>query len=122
MSGTRAKILVIDDEAIVRISCRRTLEPLGHEVDTANDGVEGLRMLREKTYDLVLTDLKMPNMDGLEVAAQIGASQPDLKIILITGYSTIDTAERAEQFGLYHYMEKPYTPDALIKVVTDALA
>ena len=114
-------ILVIDDEAIVRVSCKRTLEPMGYVVDTANDGIEGLRMLGEKSYDLVLTDLKMPNMDGMEVAANIHSRWPEMKVILITGYSTIDTAERAEQFGLYHYMEKPYTPDDLIKVVSQAL-
>ncbi len=115
-------ILVIDDEEIVRISCTRTLGPEGYSIDTAEHCVEGLYKLKQKRYDLVLTDFKMPHIDGLELAAHIVAKYPETKIILFTGYSTEGTALRAVQQGIYHYMEKPFTPEALISVVKKALA
>ena len=119
---TDKNILVIDDEEIVRMSCTRTLGPKGYNIDTAEHCVEGLHKLKQKRYDLVLTDFKMPHMDGLELAAHIVAKYPETKIILFTGYSTEDTALRAVRQGIYHYMEKPFTPEALISLVHKALA
>jgi DNA-binding NtrC family response regulator len=119
---TGKNILVIDDEAIVRMSCTRTLGPKGYNIDTAEHCVEGLHRLKQKRYDLVLTDFKMPHMDGLELAAHIAAKHPETKIILFTGYSTEETALSAVQQGVYYYMEKPFTPEDLIAVVQKALA
>jgi DNA-binding NtrC family response regulator len=115
-------ILVIDDEEIVRISCMRTLVPAGFKVDVARDGLEGLRMLKAKPYDLILIDLKMPNMDGMEVLENIKDIRPDLKVIIITGYSAVETAVKAIKMGAFNYLEKPFTPDSLLEAVKEALS
>ncbi len=117
-----ANILVIDDEEIIRKSCLRILEPLGFKVDTAPDGPSALSMLgNRRNYDLVLTDLKMPNMDGLEVMAEILKRFPGLRIILVTGYSTRETAASALKMGAFNYVEKPFNPEVLGTVVREAL-
>jgi DNA-binding NtrC family response regulator len=119
---SKGKILVIDDEDIVRTSCSRTLSPEGFEVSLARNGVEGLRMAGEDRFDLVLTDLKMPDMDGIEVLRSIKGKWPDTEVIIVTGYQTVDTAVKAIKLGAYDYIEKPFTPDALISAVTAALS
>ncbi len=118
---SKGKILVIDDEDIVRTSCSRTLQPEGFEVSLARNGVEGLKMAGEEMFDLVLTDLKMPDMDGIEVLRSIKEKWPKTEVIIVTGYQTVDTAVKAIKLGAYTYIEKPFTPDALILAVTEAL-
>jgi DNA-binding NtrC family response regulator len=116
----KKKILVIDDEEIVRTSCNRTLAPAGFEVRLARNGVEGLKILEEETFDLVLTDLKMPDMDGIEVLSKIKEGWPAMEVIIITGYQTVDTAVKAIKLGAFDYIEKPFTPDGLITAVAKA--
>ena len=118
---SKGKILVIDDEDIVRMSCSRTLRPEGFEVSLAKNGVEGLKMASENMFDLVLTDLKMPDMDGIEVLRSIKEKWPKTEVIIVTGYQTVDTAVKAIKLGANNYIEKPFTPDALILAVTEAL-
>jgi DNA-binding NtrC family response regulator len=115
------KILVVDDEDIVRTSCSRTLSPEGYEVRLAKNGAEGLKMANEERFDLVLTDLKMPDMDGIEVLRIIKEQWPETAVIIVTGYQTVDTAVKAIKLGAYDYIEKPFTPDALITAVREAL-
>ena len=115
------KILVVDDEDIVRTSCSRTLSPEGYEVRLAKNGAEGLKMASEERFDLVLTDLKMPDMDGIEVLRIIKEQWPETAVIIVTGYQTVDTAVKAIKLGAYDYIEKPFTPDALITAVREAL-
>jgi DNA-binding NtrC family response regulator len=117
----KGRILVIDDEEIIRESCRRVLEPAGHQVDTAASGGEGLQVLTTEAIDLVLTDLKMPDMDGIEVLRTIKQDWPDVEVIIITGYQTVDTAVKSIKLGAFDYIEKPFTPDALISAVSKAL-
>ena len=118
----KPKILIIDDEAIVRISCKKCLLPEGYEVDSAENGIEGLRLVESNAYDLILTDLKMPDMDGIEFLAKIKETHPNEKVIMITGYSTTEHAEQAMRSGAYNYIEKPFTPETLVKAVKDALS
>jgi DNA-binding NtrC family response regulator len=113
------KILVIDDEPIVRTSCERTLAPEGYNVTVAASGKEGLEMLDKETFGLVLLDLKMPDMDGIEVLDNIKNKWPDTKVVMITGYSTVDTAVQALRFGAFNFIEKPFTPDTLINAVKE---
>ena len=115
------KILVVDDEDIVRTSCSRTLSPEGYEIRLAKNGAEGLKMASEERFDLVLTDLKMPDMDGIEVLRIIKEQWPETAVIIVTGYQTVDTAVKAIKLGAYDYIEKPFTPDALIAAVKEAL-
>jgi len=119
---SKGRILVVDDEDIVRTSCSRTLSPEGYEVRLAKNGVEGLKMASEEKFDLVLTDLKMPDMDGIEVLRIIKEKWPETAVIIVTGYQTVDTAVKAIKLGAYDYIEKPFTPDALISAVDEAMA
>jgi len=119
---SKGRILVVDDEDIVRTSCSRTLSPEGYEVRLAKNGVEGLKMASEERFDLVLTDLKMPDMDGIEVLRIIKEKWPETAVIIVTGYQTVDTAVKAIKLGAYDYIEKPFTPDALIAAVAEAMA
>ena len=119
---SKGRILVVDDEDIVRTSCSRTLSPEGYEVSLAKNGFEGLKMASEERFDLVLTDLKMPDMDGIEVLRIIKEKWPETAVIIVTGYQTVDTAVKAIKLGAYDYIEKPFTPDALIAAVKEALS
>lgn len=119
---SRGKILIIDDEDIVRTSCSRTLIPEGYDVSLAKNGVEGLKMAGEDRFDLVLTDLKMPDMDGIEVLRILKGKWPETQVIIVTGYQTVDSAVKAIKLGAYDYIEKPFTPDALISAVLGALS
>jgi DNA-binding NtrC family response regulator len=117
----KPRILVIDDEEIVRISCKKCLVPEGFDVDVAANGREGITLTKANKYDLVLTDLKMPDMDGMEFLMNMKKDQPNAKVIMITGYSTVEHAVKALKLGAYDYIEKPFTPDTLITAVKEAL-
>lgn len=117
----QGRILVIDDEDIVRTSCSRALVPEGYEVKAAKNGLEGLKMISDEKFDLVLTDLKMPDMDGIEVLKRIKEEWPEIEVIIITGYQTVDTAVKSIKLGAFDYIEKPFTPDALVAAVAKAL-
>ena len=119
MSG--ARILIIDDDAVVRQGLRRALESRGYEVAVAPSGPAGLELLHEQDFALVITDLKMPGMSGLEVLRQIGILRPGLPIIMITGYSTVETAVEAMKNGAADYIAKPFTPDTIIGKVASTL-
>ena len=118
---SKGRILVVDDEDIVRTSCSRTLSPEGYEVRLAKNGVEGLKMASEERFDLVLTDLKMPDMDGIEVLRIIKEKWPETAVIIVTGYQTVDTAVKSIKLGAYDYIEKPFTPGALLNAVVQAI-
>ncbi|MBI5408954.1 MAG: sigma-54-dependent Fis family transcriptional regulator [Nitrospirae bacterium] len=113
------KVLVIDDEAIVRTSCERALTPEGYEVKAVSSGKEGVELLQKESFALVLLDLKMPDMDGIEVLNKINETWPDTKVVMITGYSTVETAVQALRLGAYNFIEKPFTPDTLLAAVTE---
>jgi DNA-binding NtrC family response regulator len=115
---SRGKILVIDDEDIVRISVSRALAPEGYEIKTVKDGSEGMKQLEQEEFDLVLTDLKMPNMDGIEVLSNIKNRWPKTDVVIVTGYQTVETAVKAIKLGAADYIEKPFTPDSLIATVS----
>ena len=119
---SKGTILVIDDEDIVRMSCSRTLVPEGYEVQLVKNGLEGLTLLEQQPVDLVLTDLKMPEIDGIEILRRIKAKWPGIEVIIITGYQTVDTAVKSIKLGAYDYLEKPFTPDALVASVAKAMA
>ena len=116
------KILVIDDEPIVRTSCIRSLSPEGYEVKSASSGKEALELLENEPFNLVLLDLKMPDMDGIEVLKKIKNTWPDTKVVMITGYSTVETAVKTLKLGAFSYLEKPFTPDTLLETAREAFS
>jgi DNA-binding NtrC family response regulator len=115
------RILVIDDELIVCESCQRILEEEGYEVETALSGTKAFEKMRESPFDIVITDLKMPGIDGMEVLRTFRAEYPDTIIIMITGFSTVETAVEAMKLGAFDYIPKPFTPDEVSIVVKKAI-
>ncbi len=115
------KILIIEDAEGARNSIRRTLEVSGYEVVTANDGKEGLAIINSDPPDLIITDIVMPEVDGLQIIRSIARRKPDLPIIAITAYVGTHFMTVAKQFGARYGLYKPFDPDELLAVVQDAL-
>ena len=115
-----ARILVVDDEEIVIRSCLRILEGNGYQIDVAHDGHEALRKVESNTYDVMILDIMMPNLGGLEVLRRVKETHPDMDVIMITGLSQIDTAVQAMKLGAFDYISKPFEPDELKLVVQRA--
>jgi DNA-binding NtrC family response regulator len=113
-------ILVVDDEEVIRNSCRRILEPEGYTFKTAGNGIEAFAILEKNDIDVVLTDLMMPDMDGIELLRNIKEKWPGVEVIIMTGYGTVKTAVRAMKIGVFDYIEKPFTPDDLLSLIRKA--
>lgn len=116
-----AKILVIDDQRSIRNTLKDILEYEGHTVGLADDGVIGLDMFKAEQYDVVLTDIKMPNMDGMEVLQNIIDIKRDVPIIMISGHGNIDTAVEAIKKGAYDFIEKPLDLNRLLITIKNAV-
>ena len=114
-------ILIIDDEEIVRMSCERALQASGFAYGVATGGREGLAMLEKEKYDIVLLDVKMPDMDGVEVLSKIASSWPDINVIMISVYSTVDTSVQALRCGAVNFIQKPFSPDKLISAINEVI-
>jgi signal transduction histidine kinase/CheY-like chemotaxis protein len=115
------KILVVDDEADVLDLCKRILAANGYQIDSANNGYEAIEIARQRRFDLLLTDIKMPGMSGLEIAQQIKNTDPHVVCVTMTGYSTMDTAINALKLGIDEFIMKPFTPKELGAAVAKAL-
>ncbi len=115
------RVLVVDDEARVRTACRRVLETEGYAISEAGDGAEGLDAIARERPDLVLVDLMMPTMTGLQLLAEARRSQPDLAFVVITGYATLGKAVEAMKEGADDFLAKPFKPRDLRLVVERAL-
>ena len=118
---SQANILIIDDEETMRDSCRQTLSRDGNRVEVAEDGSKGLSLLRTESFDLVILDLKMPGLSGMEVLKRIKEDDPEVVVIVITGYATVESAVEAMKRGAYDFIPKPFTPDSLRVIVKRAL-
>jgi len=116
-----ASVLVIDDEQLMRDFVKETLTRAGYNVAVATDGKTGLDMLEKHDFDLVVTDLKMPVMDGLEVLRQVRSGFPGVNVIVMTAYATVETAVTALKSGAIDYIMKPFTPDEIEVVAQKAV-
>jgi DNA-binding NtrC family response regulator len=114
-------LLVVDDEEVIREGMRRILSAEGFNVDTSASGRTAIEKIQERDFDVVITDLKMPGMDGIEVLKAIKILQPEVPVIIITGYSTVDTAVDAMKNGAFDYIAKPFTSDLIIDKVQKAI-
>ena len=121
MSASR-KVLVVDDDPVVRKSIDRVLTGKGYAVITAQNGEEALNKLNEEKYDLVYTDIRMPGIDGLEVAEQVKARRPWTPVVIITGYGTDEAQARAKAAGVSSFVHKPLSPEMIEDSARHALA
>ncbi|MBW4056627.1 MAG: sigma-54-dependent Fis family transcriptional regulator [Proteobacteria bacterium] len=115
------KLLVIDDEPAIREGVRRILESDSFQVETFASGYAALERIKQQTFDLVITDLKMPGISGMEVLKALKEIQPDLPVIFITGYSSVDSAVEVMKLGAVDYIAKPFTPEEMLSTVKLAL-
>jgi DNA-binding NtrC family response regulator len=114
------RILVVDDEAIVRESLAAWLRQDGHSVDVAESGKEALRLEGQSRHDIALVDIKMPGVDGLELQTRLSAADPELAIVLMTAYASVESAVRAMKAGAYDYIVKPFDPEDLSHLIRRA--
>jgi len=118
---TPPKVLAVDDEQVVCESIRRVLTEEGYEVATSTSSRAGLDLLRKDNYDLLLLDIKMPEMDGIEMLRAARDISPDTEVLIVTGYATIETAVEAIKLGAFDYLEKPVSPPQLLVATARAL-
>ena len=116
-----SNILIIDDEKAIRKTLSEILSYEGYKIDEAGDGEEGFRKFREKEYDVILCDIKMPKMDGIEFLEKAKEANPDLPIIMISGHGTIETAVEAVKKGAYDYISKPPDLNRLLITIRNAM-
>jgi len=120
MTGT-ASILVVDDDAVVRQSLARVLEQEGHRIDQAGSGAEGVQMFENHGYSLVILDLRMPRLGGLTVLQHVRNSRPEVPILVMTGYPSLENAKESIQLGAFDFLPKPLDAAQIRTVVARAL-
>jgi CheY-like chemotaxis protein/glycine cleavage system H lipoate-binding protein len=113
----KAKILAVDDEEVILDSFRKILVLDGYSVDTVQTGQEALGLIQKNHYDFCFTDLKMPEMDGVDVCKSVKHLRPDIDVIIITGYASVETAVETMKYGAMDYIQKPFTEDELTEMV-----
>ncbi len=115
------RLLIIDDEAVIRDGLKRVLEGEAFAVESCSSGFNAIAIMQQREFDLIITDLKMPGMSGIEVLKSVRTLQPHIPVILITGYASVDTAVEAMKNGASDYITKPFTPDVLLEKVRTVL-
>lgn len=119
--STHKRVLLVDDEEAVRLSWSRFLSEHDFDVTTAEDGGKAISRLSREPVDVVVADLRMPEVDGLQLLDWLHDTQPDTPFILLTGYGSEDVERRARELGAFDYLDKPVTPDVLSAVITAAM-
>ena len=117
MSQAGLNICIIDDEIVVCKRLQQYLSKAGHEVETFVDSRSAIVRLDEKTFDIVVTDIRMDNIDGMEVLDHVIKQSNDTRVVLITGYATIEIAREAQAKGAYDFISKPFRPQDLKEVI-----
>lgn len=116
-----SKILVIDDERSIRSTLKDILEYEKYQVDLAEDGQQGIDLIRKNEYDIILCDIKMPGMDGIEVLQKVQILAPDVPVVMISGHGNIDTAVESIKKGAFDYIEKPLDLNRLLITIRNAM-
>lgn len=111
------RVLLLEDEKITRISLTNTLRQEGFTVENSGDGIEGVNLFSINPFDVVITDLRLPGMNGINVLRQVKQKKPDTTVIIITAYATVETAVEALKLGAYDYLTKPFSPDRVIALL-----
>ena len=121
MSETITRLLVVDDEPIVGKRLKQVFGKIGFEIETFTDSASALAAMAEKSFDIVVTDLKMEGIDGIEVLKRVRVMNPETRVIIITGYASPDTAELAQRQGVFAFLAKPFRLDELKQVIYRAM-
>lgn len=114
VEAPKARILCVDDEEVILDSFRKILVLDGFSIDTVQTGQEALGLIQNHSYDFVFTDLKMPEMSGVDVTKSVKHLRPDIDVVIITGFATVETAVECMKFGAMDYVQKPFTEDELL--------
>ena len=120
--GSAGSVLIVDDEAEIRESLRTLLELEGYEVESASSGEEGLSRMGERTFDLVLLDVALPDRNGLDLLVGLRSLDPLMSVVMITAYGTVENAVRAMQSGAANFIQKPWDNEKLLADVRAAVA
>ena len=120
MSG-RSSVLIVEEEEVVRRAHLRSLAESGCHTQAAEDGSEAIRVMEQHPFDVVLLDLRMPGLDGMEVLKTLKQRWPDSEVVVITGYATLESAKEAMKLGAQNYIAKPVGPDDVIKAANEAI-
>jgi len=118
--AAKPRILVVDDEPVVRESLLNWFAEDGYPIEMADSGYEALQKMKESSWDILLTDVKMPGMDGLELQQQAKEVDPNITVIIMTAYASVDSAKEAIKEGAYDYVTKPLDPDDLQQIINRA--
>lgn len=119
--GVVRRLLVVDDEPIVGKRLHQVFTKIGFEIETYTDSATALVAIAERPFDVVVTDLKMEGIDGIEVLKRVRRQNPATQVIIITGYASPDTAELAQQEGVFAFLAKPFRLDELKQVIFRAI-
>ncbi len=119
-NNRKPKVLIVDDEKALRAGTKRLLESEGYEVDTAENGAEGIKLGTSCDYDIALIDLKMPDIDGIQVLQKIIKAFPNTVCIIATGYASYETAIEAAKIGAFSYIPKPFSPEEIFQKLKEA--
>ena len=122
MTENKLRILVLDDEPIVCKRLQPALEKLGFAVDTFTQSVEAMHQVQQSAYDIVITDLKMKEIDGMRFLEEVKKRRPQTEVIVITGFATMETAKQSFQKGVFDFIAKPFKLSEIQEVVTRAAA
>ncbi len=122
MVASLKRVLVVDDEAIVCESYKRILDDAGYSVCTVRSGQDAIAACRKESFDVMLADLKMPGLNGIEVTRAVKAELPKIQVLIITGYPTRQSAQEAQGLGVFDYLSKPLSPERLSAATAAALA
>jgi DNA-binding NtrC family response regulator len=114
-------VLIVDDEESMRAGCLQALSDEGYRVQAAPNGVAGLALVQEESFDVVLLDVRMPGLDGMEVLKRLRTESPSTVVVVMTGYASVDSAVEAMREGAYDYLSKPFTPEILLSAVRRAM-
>ena len=112
----KGRILVLDDDPVVTLSCKRILGAEGYSISTVEKGEEALNKLAKEDFDLFISDVRLPDISGIEVLREARVIKPKTDVVIITGYPTLEDAKEATNLGAFEYIEKPFTPDFMLNV------
>jgi CheY-like chemotaxis protein/glycine cleavage system H lipoate-binding protein len=112
----KGKILILDDDPVVTLSCKRILGAEGYSISTVDKGEDALNKISKEDFDLFITDIMLPDINGMEVLKETRIIKPQVDVVIITGYPKLEDAKEASKLGAQQYLEKPFTPDFMINV------